>query len=96
MNADAQTILDESNVYGSEMHIDLWYPTHRSVKSFVVGLIDVRAADQIRISYDFERDGWKIEQASKFSWEVDDKVCDPDWQEVAFVEAWARKADDVQ
>ena len=55
-----------------------------------VGLMDVRAADPIQISYDFERDGWVIKQASTFSWAADDKTgCDPDWQEVAFVQAWA-------
>jgi gentisate 1,2-dioxygenase len=53
--------------------------------------MDVRAADSIRISYDHERDGWKIEQASTFEWEANDTVCDPDWQEVAFVQAWGRE-----
>ena len=43
------------------------------------------------IKYDFDRDGWQILQASKFSWDGDDEECDPDWQEVAFVKAWARE-----
>lgn len=72
--------------------LDLWYPRVPDRPKFIeLGLVDVRAADSIRISYDFERDGWKIEQASKFSWLVDDPVCDRDWQEVAFVKAWARE-----
>lgn len=54
-------------------------------------LSHVRAADPIRIAYDGSRDGWVIEQASKFSWDADDEVCDMDWQEVAFIKAWARE-----
>lgn len=71
--------------------IDLFYPRNSQVKWLDVGLIDVRAADGIRIGYDFKRDGWTIQQASTFEWEGDDPICDPDWQEVAFVQAWARK-----
>ena len=93
---EAEMMLSQAAQYGKEMHINLWYPDcyNSEVKSLVVGLIDVRATDDIRISYDNARDGWKIEQASTFSWdESDDTGCDPDWQEVAFVQAWARKKD---
>lgn len=83
--------LNQATVYGEELHLDLWYPRHEEIKKLVVGLVDVRAADSIRISYDFDRDGYKIEQASTFEWSGDDEVCDPDWQEVAFVKAWNRK-----
>lgn len=88
---DRDIILANVKSYGSELHIDLWYPRNSSIKSFVIGLVDVRSADSIRVSYDFERDGWKIEQASRFEWEEDDEVCDLDWQEVAFIESWSRK-----
>lgn len=47
-----------------------------------VGLVHTRAADDIRVSYSSERDGWSIEQA-------DD---DDAWAEVAFVQAWGRSA----
>jgi hypothetical protein len=71
--------------------IDLEYPEVGTNDKFVlVGLMDVRAADDIRISYDFDRDGWKIEQASIFGWDAGDKIQDMDWQEVAFVQAWGR------
>lgn len=71
--------------------IDLLYPTLlEHIKYIEVGLSCVRAADNIRISYDYFRDGWKIEQASIFEWEIDDKICDHDWKEVAFVKAWQR------
>lgn len=87
-----EMILENAIQDGDELHIDLWYPnTQDAIKSLVVGLMDVRAADSIRISYDKSRDGWKIEQASTFSWDADDDKCDPDWQEVAFVQAWARE-----
>lgn len=77
---------------GTTRLIDLWYPGIEGNPTHVeIGLMHVRAADSIRISYDFARDGWKIEQASTFSWAADDKVCDEDWQEVAFVDAWGRK-----
>jgi hypothetical protein len=86
-------VIDYSEVRGDELHIDLWYPgvPDTTIKKFVIGLVDVRAADDIRISYDKARDGWKIEQASIFEWDADDEVCDPDWQEVAFIQAWGRE-----
>lgn len=84
--------------------VDLWYPQcldQGGVSRFdriEVGLIDTRVADSIQVSYDFERDGFVIKQASRFSW-LEDEIgpngeCDSDWQEVAFVEAWARAEED--
>lgn len=86
-------ILKECYQIKDELHFDLWYPDapDSDVHKISIGLMDVRAADDIRISYDKDRDGWKIEQASIFEWDADDKICDPDWQEVAFVKAWGRK-----
>lgn len=87
-----QQILKDASLQRDGLHVDLLYPRCGDrVQHLVVGLVDARAADDIRISYDFERDGWKIEQASTFEWDADDKVCDPDWQEVAFIQAWARE-----
>lgn len=56
-----------------------------------INMLQVRASDSIRIHYDAKRDGWAIEQAAYFAWDVKDPDCDPDWQEVAFVQAWARE-----
>ena len=83
----------EARLYNKELAIDLWYPDTPTadVKKIIIGLMDVRAADDIRVSYDKKRDGWKIEQASIFEWESDDTEFDQDWQEVAFIEAWKRK-----
>jgi len=93
MMKDIERILDDAIQYDDELHINMWYPDVPStqIRKFVIGLIDVRAADSIRVSYDKKRDGWKIEQASTFTWDVDDDICDPDWQEVAFISAWQRE-----
>jgi hypothetical protein len=91
---DAKLVINEINQYSNTrdtLDIEFWYPRSNEIKYFNIGLMDVRAADSIRISYDFDRDGYKIEQASTFSWDCDDKVCDPDWQEVSFIQAWARQ-----
>lgn len=72
--------------------VSLWYPRSEGhPKEIDLGLMDVRAADSIRISYDFARDGWVIKQASRFEWPAGDTVMDEDWQEVAFVQAWGRE-----
>ena len=75
------------------IYVEMEYPRleDSKAKCIVVGLSDVRAADDILIEYDFERDGYVIKQASVFEWSIDDKVFDPDWQEVAFIQAWGRK-----
>lgn len=84
---------DNAYVCGNVFVADLWYPRveREPVDTVEVGLVDVRAADSIRISYDYERDGYSIKQASVFEWEPDDDELDEDWQEVAFVEAWGRQ-----
>ena len=69
---------------------ELWYPrTENQPNTVQVALIDVRAADDLRISYDFDRDGWSVQQAAVFEWNTGDTECDSDWQEVAFIQAWA-------
>lgn len=83
---------ERQTAHGETVSIDIWYPRCDGAAKFIeVGLMDVRAADNIRVSYDFERDGWKIEQASIFQWPSDDPVCDEGWKEVSFVQAWASK-----
>ena len=89
----AKSIIECARQFGDELYIQLQYPDvpDSDVRKIVVGLMDVRATDDIRISYDKSRDGWKIEQASIFEWDADDEACDPDWQEVAFIQAWGRE-----
>ena len=82
-------------VYPKHSHvavIDLQYPRNEQprVTTIEVGLDDVRAADSIQVSYDFARDGWVVKQAA--GWNRDQSGPDDvmDWQEVAFIQAWAR------
>lgn len=77
---------------GDELHVEVTYPqvTKGGVTKVVVDQESVRSTDGVRLSYDYERDGWIIEQQSRFAWRADDMECDPDWQEVAFIQSWAR------
>lgn len=71
--------------------VDLWYPRNEGMRDKIeIGLMDVRASDGIRVSYDFDRDGWIIEQGSVWAWGPEEKT-DCDWQEVAFLKSWARE-----
>lgn len=74
--------IDESN---SRLHVDLSYPRleDSELKEIQIGLCCVRAADDIRISYDFNRDGWVIKQETG-----QDEEGNTEWKEVAFCRAW--------
>ena len=89
---DEKIILGDAKVYrDNELHINLFYPTLSNIKYFCIGLMDVRAADNIRVGYDYERDGWVIEQmpcVEHDGFTVIETVDEP-WQEVAFVGSWA-------
>lgn len=85
---------------GPELSVTLTYPPRVGDGDLlgkccyvVINQESVRASDGVRLYYDYARDGFVIEQASTFQWEVDDQVCDPDWQEVAFIQSWAREKD---
>lgn len=54
--------VDTMNVMGvEEISVDLWYPrVEERYKTINISLMDVRAANDIKISYDFYRDGWVI------------------------------------
>jgi len=72
--------------------IDLFYPrSEGNADTVEVGLCCVRAADCIRISYDFERDGYCIKQTSYTEESPGMLIDHDDWQEVAFVQAWGRE-----
>lgn len=54
---------DDGAKVGSDgvKRVDLWYPRNEgSQKRIDVSLMDVRAANDISITYDFKRDGWVI------------------------------------
>lgn len=64
--------------------VTLMYPRCDDRPSVIeVDLCDVRAADGLRISYDFGRGGWKIAQST-------DTGSD-NWIEVAFIQAWGSR-----
>ena len=82
---------------GDTLSVELVYPPRdgqadqgAKVRYAYVNQESGRASDGIRIHYDYLRDGFVIEQASTFSWQAGDQVRDMDWQEVAFIESWAR------
>lgn len=88
---------DQVHRRGPTLSVDIWYPgVGENATHVEVGLCSVRATDSIRIHYSFDRNGFVIEQASRFEFEANDKVCDPDWQEVAFVQSWGREIEPVQ
>lgn len=77
-----------------EIAVELSYPRLPENPTRVrIELIDVRAADDLLIEYDFERDGWVIRQEP-----VVERGCflEPagEPQEVAFVEAWGLESSD--
>ena len=77
---------------GDDVWIQLTYPRCENCHDhLMVELSDVRVGSPIRISYDFERDGWKIEMdANETCAEqmIDIKDYHEDWREVAFVQSW--------
>lgn len=83
---------------GDTLSVELTYPPYENdlnplgkCRHVFVDQESVRATDGIRLHYDYARDGWVVEQASTFQWEANDSICDPDWQEVAFIQSWARE-----
>lgn len=87
MNEINQTNQNQMN----ETRIKLQYPRDKSSAKFaIVGLVDVRAADDIRISYDFDRDGWKIEQEQIVN-DNGNYQCAGKWIESAFVPAYGQE-----
>lgn len=82
-------------IHDGKLRVDLHRTEQESNTQYIeVGLMDVRASDCIRISYDFARDGWVIAQAAYCAKTMPGVVLGPfDWKEVAFVESWAREAD---
>lgn len=79
---------------GYQVSTCLWYPTYpdtlevspTSVNSVVVSLIAVRAAADIRITYDYDRDGYVISK-KLVSEDENQEVDEPEWKEVAFVDS---------
>ncbi len=69
------------------LHVELFYPEGTHAQHVDIGLMHVRASDGIRVTYDFERDGWIIEQPTRLCW-ANDEAPDMGWKEVAFIKSW--------
>lgn len=70
------------NVHGNELHVELTYPPRDDaneaekpgqIRYVVVDQESVRASDGVRLHYDYQRDGFVIEQASRFSWATEEE-----------------------
>lgn len=72
--------------------VELWYPRLPGhADTLEIGLVDVRAADEIYVRYDFERDGWVVLQhvhQEMLTWGDEIRQVTRIPQEVAFVPAW--------
>ena len=62
--------------------VEIWYPRNeeREIDHVRIELIDVRAANQLVVDYDFDRDGWRLQMPQ----EHDDNAL----IEVGFIPAW--------
>jgi hypothetical protein len=71
------------------VHIEVNYPRNNKIDTIEIGMCEVRAADDIRIKYDFERDGWVILQSRSYH-QIDENSYDyaEEWIESAFCPAW--------
>jgi len=56
--------------------------------SIILELLHTRAVNAIRIMFDSARDGYIIFRQTVFNWPIHDKICDPKWEEIAFISAW--------
>ncbi len=105
--SDAKRMFVDYAEYGDgRFGVDLYYPERGesgiSKTCVDVGLCDVRAADNIRVRYDFQRDGYVIYQMKGFEViegkdqhalsDLDDDGNDI-WVEVAFIESWSQYED---
>jgi hypothetical protein len=69
------------------------YPRDNPSKAYArIILEDIRAANDLIIHYDFERDGWVIESPTKFVWTVDEDSFNEELEEVGFIPAYSERA----
>jgi hypothetical protein len=69
------------------------YPRGKAIERVSIGLEDVRAANDIEVRFDFDRDGWVIESPTKFMWSDGEDVTDTRLEEVAFIPAFSPAAE---
>jgi len=84
---DGHKFNNEREIVSEDIHVDIWYPDRDRTPTITVGLMDVRAADDIIIEYDFEEDGYKIfmDRTVDAAWGSD---VEKEKQLVAFIPSW--------
>ena len=71
---------------------ELWYPRNSADKEISVTFVDVRAANDLYISYDYDRDGWVISSdCHQPGNEFTDKIM-ARRVEVSFITAWPKSS----
>lgn len=71
-----------------EVHLNLFYPrVEGNPDSIKIALFDVRAANDITIKFDFDRNGWVI-YSDMLDPDLHEDQTENELQEVAFVTAW--------
>lgn len=83
MNKYNLTKIENAEIYQQENILDvcLWYPRDNPINTVYLDLCDIRATTPIKITYDFERNGWSILSQTKFN----GKTGEATFEEVAFV-----------
>ncbi len=73
---------------GDTLSVELTYPkiSSQGIKFIEVDQESVRASDGIRMFYDYDRDGWAIQQPTRLIWNKE--PYDMGWKEVAFIQSW--------
>lgn len=86
-------------VAGDTLDISLTYPeiTKTGCRYVHVNQESTRASDGVRLSYDYDRDGWSIQQQVQVDHGGLIDTPNPDeWIEVAFVRSWSLMRDQTE
>lgn len=87
-----QADITDVAVSGETASVDFWYcRSEGAVRFLEIGLMDVRAADGIRVHYDFDRDGFVVCQPKPIIESIDKSGtinCGEEWVEVGFFASW--------
>lgn len=86
-----EVIKGDQIVKPEDIQVELEHPRSEDRPEGVrIDLSDVRASDGIRVSYDFERDGWSIQQPKTTHPWINGNTygLHEEWIETAFVQSW--------
>lgn len=77
---------------GNVVRVEMDYPKATNINTVEVGVTAVRAVDNIRVHFDFDRDGWVITQPQRWHTphptEPNVFELQEEWVEAAFCPAW--------